>query len=725
LTADSLSAKQVAALANITDRAVRKRAKAESWSYQTVTGRGGSQRLYAVSNLPEDIRLLHHKASLERLPQQSPGSLPTAYNNTAPIESLTEKQAAIGSAKADLLMHYMRALKSAGHGKKAITRENFILAYNSGFAFPQIYQVLGEVSWKTIEGWKRTLRNSGSLATLADGRGKWRRGQSKVTAAQARILLQCALHPNRWLIAEVIREAMRRMQDEGIDGGHSPSTFRRWLHQFKEHNYDIWCFQRGGEKRWNDECCLAITRNPELINVGDVLVADGHKLNFEILNPWTGKPQRMTLIVFFDMRSNYPCGWEIMPTENSAAISAALRRAILTLGKIPRVVYLDNGRAFKANCFTETNIDLEQSGLYGVYANLGIQTVFAWPYHGQSKTVERFFGSFAELERFCPTYVGTCIAKKPPRMLRAEFVHRRVYENVMAGNYLTLDLAHNAIAAWFDTYAKRPQDNSIYLKGYAPADLFETDRGQGIDPVKLTYLMWSQKDALIRGSRIRFQGRFYYHRELEGRRHKVEIRYDLQDKSYIAVFENGRFLCIAAEQDKVHPMATHLGTDADRKLLSDYCEIKGRQKKEAGRLSRAMLEQEVLPAYKRRLEMDGVTLQGPPVEPETPEPEKLTAADEKRIQGEVDRYNKRKAAPKTDIWADLEGLSDPEKYEQLVRHSARGVLIPREQSAFMRYFEQTGKYFQLEKTGYWENVRTAEILMNRASGNTSQGAING
>ncbi len=716
MSAETITARAISQLTGISIQAVHKQAARHKWPFTTTSGRGGTRKEYPVDSLPEEIRMRHIRKHLDpqRLPVPSGDLLPAPTTN----------QLKRASAKADLVLHYSRSIKAAGWGQKAQARDHFIAGYNSGYAYPQLYAVLGPICWQTIEGWKRALRAGADLSELSDRRGRWRRGKSKVTAAQARILLQCALHPNRWLIAEVIREAKRRMDAAGIADDHSESTYRRWLVDFKAHNYDIWCFQRGGEKRFNDECCLSIERDPELINVGDVLVADGHKLNFEILNPWTGKPSRMTLIVFYDMRSNYPCGWEIMPTENTAAISAALRRAIITLGKLPRVVYLDNGRAFKAKCFTLTDIDLKQSGLYGLYAQLGIQTVFAWPYHGQSKTVERFFGTFAELERFCPTYVGTGIDKKPPRMKRGERMHRRIYENVMAGQYLTLEMAHRAVAAWFDQYGKRPQDRSKYLMGYAPIDLFEPGRGEGVDPLKLTYLMWSKKDATIRGSRISFQGRLYYHQELEGRRHKVEIRYDLQDPGYIAVFENAELLCIAAEQDKVHPMAI-LGDESDRELLSEQCKIKARQKKTASQLSRKMLEQEVLPAYQRRLEQDGVTAQGPPAPPAEPAQKKLTAADQKRITAEVERYNKRKQAEKKDIWKELDALSEPERYEQLVRYGAQGILIPREQAAFMRYFEQTSKYLQLEQSGYWENVRTAEILMHRATGNPNQGATNG
>ena len=100
-------------------------------------------------------------------------------------------------------------------------------------------------------------------------------------------------------------------------------------------------------------------------------------------DPETGKATRMTLLLFFDGASNHPLGWEIMPTENTDCISAAFRRTCLVLGKFPRVVYLDNGRAFRAKFFKGCP-DFEQAGFLGLYKDLGCEVIHAWPYHGQS-----------------------------------------------------------------------------------------------------------------------------------------------------------------------------------------------------------------------------------------------------------------------------------------------------------------------------------------------------
>jgi len=46
-----------------------------------------------------------------------------------------------------------------------------------------------------------------------------------------------------------------------------------------------------------------IERDISKLEVGDVLIADGHVLNFQVINPFTGKPTRATLVGFLDWKS--------------------------------------------------------------------------------------------------------------------------------------------------------------------------------------------------------------------------------------------------------------------------------------------------------------------------------------------------------------------------------------------------------------------------------------
>ena len=112
-----------------------------------------------------------------------------------------------------------------------------------------------------------------------------------------------------------------------------------------------WILAREGEKALKDKVSPFIVRNASLLKAGQVLVADGHTLNFQVINPFTGKPCRATLLGFLDWKSGGLVGYDIMLEECTQNIASALRNAILNMNHIPEFVYQDNGRAFKSKFF--------------------------------------------------------------------------------------------------------------------------------------------------------------------------------------------------------------------------------------------------------------------------------------------------------------------------------------------------------------------------------------
>ena len=72
-----------------------------------------------------------------------------------------------------------------------------------------------------------------------------------------------------------------------------------------------------------------------------------------------------------------------MMTESTQCIASALRNAIINLGMIPKVVYQDNGKGFKAKFFQDC--DFDEDIFNGVYANLNIHSIFAKPYNASKK----------------------------------------------------------------------------------------------------------------------------------------------------------------------------------------------------------------------------------------------------------------------------------------------------------------------------------------------------
>lgn len=430
-----------------------------------------------------------------------------------------------------------------------------------------------------------------------------------ITEAHRPIILGQVLNPNAPAISQCIRRIHERCHKEGLSVP-SDATIRRYVKRYMEECFDQFTLFRKGKKAWNDACSLSVMRDWSLIEVGDVVIADGHTLNFESIDPATGKAKRMTLLLFFDGRSNQPLGWEIMPTENTDCISAAFRRTCMVLGKMPRVVYIDNGKAFRAKFFKGSK-DLQQVGIFGLYESLGVQVVHAWGYHGESKPIERFFGTMLDMEVFVPSYVGNSIANKPARLHRNEKLHQRLYAKT-GGRPLTLEETHVVVAKWFADYMHRPS-RAKHLKGKTPAEIFMKGRGEGLckeQLERLDILMMHQTVRTITKNGFKLNGKLYWHEALSSRRHEILVRYDEHySPDIVKVYTlNGEYLCDAVDRKQhkiaygVHPMASLLGSEMQKAELNEAIQLKKSIEKRASEPIKQLTESVILPEIRARAE---------------------------------------------------------------------------------------------------------------------------
>ena len=215
------------------------------------------------------------------------------------------------------------------------------------------------------------------------------------------------------------------------------------------------------------------------------MVADGHTLNFQVKNPFTGKPCRATLIGFLDWKSGGLVGFDIMLEECTQNIASALRNAILNMGKIPKFVYQDNGRAFKSKFFNGDK-NFNELGFTGIYEKLGITPVYATPYNAKAKVIERFFLDFQEsFEKLMPSYIGTSIDNKPAYMNRNEKLHKQIHSQ--KANFVpTIEQALILIKEWLKFKHSQPCPNN---RNKTIAQMLATIQKQNIDESQLDDLM--------------------------------------------------------------------------------------------------------------------------------------------------------------------------------------------------------------------------------------------
>ncbi len=484
-------------------------------------------------------------------------------------DELSPKQYKYAIAAAKLIDRLMDFAELPQYkGKKTLAQEKFAEAYNNN-AFPDIFEVIGSRDVKTLLRWRKNYLEANKDYRVLAPQYKIKKSSS-ITPEQSKVLINLLLKPSKPLISEVVREAINFFEAKRFPHIRSANTYRRFLEEWKNNNYADYVFYREGEAGLDNKVLPYLERDWNLVEVGDIIIMDGHVNNYEILNPFTGAPKRMMTIGALDGRSQYLCGYEIAITENVLSIASALRRAILNLGKIPKVVYIDNGKAFSAKYFHGSN-DLEN--LEPLFSRLGIKTIFAKAYHGQSKPIENFWGWMAELERLVPTYVGTSIQLQPPRMNRGEFIHRKLYEKAMHNTSVDILAAHRAMAWWLDQYHNRVK-TSGHLKDLTPSQVFNAGKGPGINKAELNFLMMDQAVTKLYRKGIRFFSTWYWNDALFGKQidtgDEVHIKFDLFNRDSILVYDReGKFICEATNVKKVHPAAGLLGTGEDKDLLKE------------------------------------------------------------------------------------------------------------------------------------------------------------
>ncbi len=698
---EAYTSQALAPLLGLTRQGVDAQAKSGGWQSRPRKGRGGGKE-WLVSSMPEATQRAIQTAEERRAIEEEAAhnaALPMTAGSHVPALArkaiLDDKRRYKALAKADLLGLYLDW--QTKHGSTIRQKQAFILAYQGG-AWSKLLAELGpRVSWKSLERWKLEQKDSGGVLALADKRGLAHRGKSMLTERHHTIILGQILDGDRQIstCARIIQE---RCKAENLSVP-SDDTIRRWVANYSRTCFSDWTLWRNGEKAWNDRCAISILRDWSLVGVGDVVIADGHTLNFETVIPGTDKAKRMTLLLFFDGGSRYPLGWEVMATENVACISSAFRRACIRLGKFPRVVYLDNGKAFRARFFDGCK-DFEQAGFLGLYRDLGCEVIHAWPYHGQSKPVERFFGTMHELEEITPSYTGWDIAHKPARLHRNEKLHRRLHEK-LGRRPLTLEETYEWLAYWFELYASRPQITT-HLRGRTPGEVFEEGRGPGVDMDRLTLLMLQKEVRTISKDGIRLDGRLFWHEALFNRRHPVLVRHDWQLSPYtVLVYDlDGNRLCEARDRYHygiaagIHPAARALGTTEQQQDLTEALELKKRQESTAKAGIRQMTETVILPEARQRL-VTGFQKAIP-----APEPVRKTPAFSATEKAAIEAAKAAGAQARAELDAPSYEPSifkrfpdEPARYDYLFTalHERGAELVP-EDAAFMKYFENSPQF---------------------------------
>ncbi len=578
-------------------------------------------------------------------------------NQVETIKYTPEKAKQNALAKLDLIRKWQDFRRKAINKLQA--DYDFVKLHNSSNSY--LFNVLGKISRGSLHRWKASLDGTEDYTRLIPNYKYVSVNEYRtcLTDEEIKIFMGLLLHPNRICIGKAIALTKYKLKEQGQSFIPADITFRRYARWFKDNNYDKWVLARDGEKALSDKVEPYIKRDASLLDVGDILVADGHKLAFQVINPFTGKPCRATLVGFLDWKSTALVGYEIMLEENTQCIASALRNAIINLDMIPKIVYQDNGRAFRAKYFTDDK-GFGELGFYGLYAKLGIETVFARPYNARAKVIERFFKEFQEgFEKLMPSYVGSSIINKPAYLKRNEKFHSNLHNDYIP----TIEETIKMIDMWVKFKNSQPCTNAPNM---TIAEVLENRNKQNIDKSLLDDLMLATEVKTIQRNGVRFLNCDYFDERLYGLRGKVLVKYNLFDLTSVKVFTpKGEYLCTAERVTETHPMAKILGTVED---LEDYKQKIQKQQK---------LKRKTINSVKKLLTNDEIKLiEARSNQEEMENSNKFQKEFKARSNGVQKINNGEKSLP---IFK-----NNSEKYEYLIKHNPGDTWIAE--------FKQTKEY---------------------------------
>ncbi|MDD2229040.1 MAG: Mu transposase C-terminal domain-containing protein [Candidatus Cloacimonetes bacterium] len=482
-----------------------------------------------------------------------------------------------------------------GASSRTIAWKQITKDYNNSKLVAELRYKKGPRKERALREWLRNYYDNklDMYALLHKSKGQYK--DRKITYQEQQYLLHLLLNPNRIKIGSAIVNLKQMARVERLESVTHERTLRRWCEEWKASHPAEWHQARDGSKFVSERIIKSIRRDDSSLEVGQVWVADGHTLSFDILNPQTGRAQRMTMIMVMDWASRYPVGASLAFTEDSQHILTAFRNGFIncsqiadnncgTKAVIPEYVYLDNGKAFRAKLFHERweEHDLNQE-LGGIFPRLNIGVRFAESYNAKAKIIERFFKTFQEqFERFVTTFRGASIDDKPSTLSRNEKWAKKLYTGKPPTIEETMQMI-NYYVRYF--YGETPHGS---LQRRTPYEVFSAARiapERQVEISKLNFLMMAMERKNIRSEGIRLDKKIYWHRELVNHvGQSCIIRYDYSDARWIVVYDkNDVFICQAALRKTQHPFI-EVSMDkavSHKELNKEYKEIKGlRREKE-------------------------------------------------------------------------------------------------------------------------------------------------
>ncbi len=360
-----------------------------------------------VSALPEDLQTRYYRrkrAEAGVLPEKVDSEKPLKYHskgNKKAFEEMSETERVEIKRWTEILTQW----QGERNGKSNKTEFDRIFVAHQKYLNPDL-EISTDILYRKYSAYKNEF-----YAELADNRGGWNRGMSKLDDesviwqnflslyfSQSKPTVSWCYRTVRAYITEEYPEFLGEMPSE--------MCFRR---KIKTLPAAVLEYAREGDKALHDHCIPYANRRKSDIFANDIWVMDNY--TFDVITQQNGNMRRMYITTVLDVKSGVLVGWNITESPDSNSTLDALRFAMMRFG-IPKNLYFDNGREF-------TTLDIaggqkcrkiaknKQGNIPAtIVEKLGIRLIFAKVTNAQAKVVERVHRIIKE--QFCRGNYGYC-----------------------------------------------------------------------------------------------------------------------------------------------------------------------------------------------------------------------------------------------------------------------------------------------------------------------------
>jgi transposase InsO family protein len=502
-----------------------KEAKGELKTKKDDSGKNGKPRKqYAASSLPADtqIKLFQQRIESEALVKASNTPHPIFPKLALPTERDRLALNVEDNAQAELrfkIISPMIEFKNATNGHRPVYRNTAGVEITTLRGVASHIAKIQQLSPRTV--WEWYMRYANGFSHLADrhrsDNGKSRFFQKHPDAGEFAL----NKYWNERLSYQLVHEAIVRNWDRlrGHEDAKPPS-YNTLLAFLKAKPKMLEDLARKGDKTFHEEYIGYIIRDTTPLNVNQIWIADHMLHDLFVWNDGVfgekeiGKLFRPWLTAIIDMKSRYCVGAVWCATPSSRSISAALRMAVCNFGR-PHFFYIDNGKDFKKIGKEPPTLSPEAGG---VLIRLGIKSQYCKKYHGQSKSIERFFGTihtrFDLLHR--PAYCGRNPSKMPEDCRAAQSLHAKLLDagDLENSPFRPASEIFRQGEQWINEFNSSFHHSGQGMNRRTPAEVFHAEipreKLERIDPVSVADLFWDRrKCTVIEGGKVRLNRSVY------------------------------------------------------------------------------------------------------------------------------------------------------------------------------------------------------------------------